>query len=138
MYHATLVEISLDLIEHILDSYLPDNWWVKVWKQFLANENLGLDKVILLFVFSSTEEPLNADPYFLSRPKPRDYTSNVPASEPARPMHTKGTQLIYPLDCVTGVCQLFISPAMARNLLAIAHGRSHPGFAFCHEIISRS
>lgn len=30
-YHAILVEISLDLIKCIFDSYLANNWWVKVW-----------------------------------------------------------------------------------------------------------
>ena len=144
-YHATLVEISPDLIKRILDGYLADDWWVKVRKQLLANDNLGPDKAILPFMFASAEPPSSADPYFLPRPEPQDHTtkltvpghaSDPPASEPAR--QAGGAQLIYHLDRVTGVRRLCIPPAVAPDLLAIAHGKGHPGFARCHEIISRS
>lgn len=81
-YHTTLVEINPDLAIQILDSYLSDDWWVKVRKQLLANENLGLDKAILPFVFGSTEDPSSADPYFLPRLKTEDHISNFPTLEP--------------------------------------------------------
>ena len=146
-YHATLVKISTDLIKRICDSYLADDWWVKVWKQLLTNDNLSPDKAILPFIFGSTEPLSSADPYFLPWPEPQDHASDLPASEhasdlpaseSARPRCTGGAQLIYHLDRVTGVRQLYIPPAVAPNLLAITHGESHPGFARCHEIISRS
>ncbi len=146
-YHATLVEISPDLIKRILDSYLADDWWVKVWKQLLTNDNLGPDKAILPFIFGSTEPPSSADPYFLPRPEVQDHASdlpasmhnsNLPASEPAQPRCTKCAQLIYHLDRVTGIRRLCIPPAVAPDLLAIAHSEGQPGFACCHKIISRS
>lgn len=46
--------------------------------------------------------------------------------------------LLYHVDRITGVCRLCIPPAVANDLIAIAHGEGHPGFARCHEIISRS
>ena len=146
-YHATLVEISPDLIKRIFDGYLADDWWVKVRKQLLTNDNLGPDKAILPFIFGSTEPPLSADPYFLPWPEPQyhasdlpasEYAFDLPASEPTRPRCTRGAQQIYHLDRVTGVRRLCIPPAVAPDLLAIAHGEGHPGFACCHEIISRS
>ncbi len=144
-YHATLVEISPDLIKRILDDYLANDWWVKVQKQLLANDNLGPDKAILPFMFGSAKPPSSADPYFLPRPEPQDHTTNLttlghasdlPASEPAR--RAGVAELIYHLDRVTGVRRLCIPPAVAPDLLAIVHGEGHPGFARCHEIISRS
>ena len=137
-YNATLVKISPELIKCIFDSYLTDDWWVKVQKQLLTNNNLGPDKAILLFVFSSAKPPSSANLYFLPRPELQEHASNLPALEPAQPMHTKGAQLIYYLDHVTGVCQLCIPPAVVLDLLAITHDEGHFGFACCHEIISRS
>ena len=146
-YHATLVKISTDLIKRICDSYLADDWWVKVWKQLLTNDNLGLDKAILPFIFGSTKPPSIADPYFLPQPKLQDHASDfptsehasdLPASEPARPRCTGVVQLIYHLDRVTGVRRLCIPPIVAPDLLAIAHGEGQPSFARYHKIISRS
>ena len=137
-YRATLVEISPDLIERILDGYLADDWWVKVRKQLLSNKDLGSDKAILPFVFSSTVQPSSSNPYFLLTPEAKDHASDLPNSEPTLPMHPGKAQFIYYLDRVTGVCRLCIPPAVAPDLLAIAHGKGHPGFARCHEIISRS
>ena len=131
-YHATLVEISPDLIKRILDGYLADDWWVKVRKQLLANDNLGPDKAILPFMFASAEPPSSADPYFLPRPKPQDHTTILtalghafdrPASEPT--WQTGGAQLIYYLDRVTGVHRLCIPPVVASDLLAIANSKGH-------------
>ena len=53
-------------------------------------------------------------------------------------MHTRGAQLIYHLDCVTGIRRLCILLAVAPDLLAIVHDKGHSGFACCHKIISRS
>ncbi len=146
-YHATLMEISPNLIKHIFDGYLANDWWVKVRKQLLTNDNLGPDKAILPFIFGSTKPLSSADPYFMPRPKAQDHASNLPASmhnsdlpalEPAQPRCTKGAQLIYHLDRVTGVRRLCIPPAVAPDLLAIAYGEGHSSFACCHKIISRS
>lgn len=87
-YHAILVEISPNLIKRILDGYLVNNWWVKVLRQLLTNDNLGPDKAILPFVFDSTKPSLSADPYFLPKPKPQQDTSNLLILEHTWPMHT--------------------------------------------------
>lgn len=46
--------------------------------------------------------------------------------------------LLYHVDRITGVCRLCIPPLVAKNVITIAHGEGHPGFARCHEIVSRS
>lgn len=146
-YHATLVEISPDMIKRILDGYLANDWWVKVRRQLLTNDNLSLDKTILPFIFCSAKPPSSTDQYIVPRPKPQDHasdlsisehSSDLPVSEPVWPRYTKGAQLIYHLDRVIGMRQLCISPAVALDLLAIAYSEGHPGFARCREIISRS
>lgn len=137
-YHTTLVGISPKLATQILDGYLSDDWWVKVRKQLLTNKNLGPDKVVLPFVFGLTKDPSSADQYFLPRPKAGDHASDFPTLEPTELMNSKIAQLIYHLDCVTGIRQLCISPSVTPDLIDIVHGEAHPGFACCHEIISRS
>lgn len=62
-YYTTLVEINLDLVKHILNGYTADNWWTKVHKQILDNNELGPDKTILPFVVANSL-PSNSDPYF--------------------------------------------------------------------------
>lgn len=57
------MEINSDLVKRILDGYAADNWWVKVYKQVLDNEELGIDKVLLFFVLTDTQ-PSDSDPYF--------------------------------------------------------------------------
>ncbi len=138
IYHTTLMEISPNLIKRILDDYLADDWWVKGWKQLLLNEDLGLDKAILPFVFGLTEHSSSADPYFLPKPKLQDHASDLPTSKPTIPIHTKIAQLIYHLNHVTGICQLCILLAVAPKLLAIAYSKGYSRFAFCHKIISYS
>lgn len=69
-YNATLVEISSNLIKRILDIYLANDWWVKIRKQLLTNDNLDPNKTILPFIFGSIKLSLSADSYFLPRPKP--------------------------------------------------------------------
>ena len=48
------------------------------------------------------------------------------------------SRLIFHLDHLTGVRSLCITPSVAPKLLAIAHGKGHPGFLHCYEIISWS
>lgn len=43
MYHTTLVEINLDLVKKILDGYMANDWWAKVYKQVIDNKELGVD-----------------------------------------------------------------------------------------------
>lgn len=146
-YYATLMEISPNLIKRIFNGYPAQNWWVKVPKQLLTNDNLGRDKAILLFIFGSTKPPSSADSYFIAQPKPQNQASNLSASKhasdfpalgPARPSGTGGAQLIYHVDRVTGMHRLYIRSVMALDLPAITNGGGHPSFACCHEIILRS
>lgn len=115
-----LIEISPDLIKRILNGYLVDNWWVKVQRYLLTNDNLGSDKAILPFVFSSTQPSSSANIFLLPRLKLQKdasdllaakHTSNFLALEPTRPVHTQGAQLIYYLERVTGMHQLCIPPS---------------------------
>ena len=131
------MQISPNLIKHILDGYLTDNWCVKFWKQLLTNDNLGPDKAILSFIFGSAKPLSSAAPYLLPRSEPQKYASDFPASESIQPMLTRSIQLIYHLDRITSVCRLCIFPTVAPDLLAIVHGKGHLGFGYCHEIISR-
>lgn len=48
-------------------------------------------------------------------------------------MYTRDTQLIYYFNRVTGICRLCIPLVMAPDLLAIAYGKSHLGFAHYYE-----
>lgn len=134
-YYVTLVKISLDLVKRILNGYLPDDWWIKVWKLLLSNKNQGPVKAILLFVFGLIKHPSSIDPYFLPRPEAQNYAPNLPILALTLPIYARRAQLIYHLNCVTGVCQLYILPAVAPDLLAIAYGKSYLGFDCCHKII---
>ena len=46
--------------------------------------------------------------------------------------------LLYHIDRITGVCQLCIPPAVSKDVIAIAYGKGHLGFACCCEIVSHS
>lgn len=144
-YHTILVEISLDLIKHIFDIYLADNWWVKIRKQLLTNNNLGPNKAILPFIFGFSKFSLSTDPYYMPRFKLQDHVSdlfalkyafNLPGLELVWLIYIRDTKLISYLDCVTGVHQLYILLAVSLNLLAITYNEGDPGFAYCHKIIS--
>lgn len=107
----------------------------------------------------------DSDPYFGPRP---ETTTNASSSEPwsekpiAQPKISNPSKnsavlqgeyesydrssgnryteddLLYHVDRITGVYQLCIPPAVATDIIAIAHGEGHPGFAHCREIVSRS
>ena len=47
------------------------------------------------------------------------------------------TRLLYHVNRTTGNLRLCILPAMALDVLQIAHGEGYPGFSYCYEIISR-
>lgn len=145
-YYTTFVEINPDLVKHILDGYAADNWWARVHKQILDNEKLGFDKAILPFVVADSLLS-NFDPYFQPRPEDSKRVlhdldiNNLFFSTTENQLVASGaskSQLIYHLNCLTGVCRLCISPTVVPELLFIAHGKCYPGFSGCHEIIFRS
>ena len=67
-YNAILVEIYPGLILRILTGYKDDKYWARLHRQVQANEELGDDKTVLLFVTRDSYR-LNNDPYILPRPK---------------------------------------------------------------------
>lgn len=140
VYHTTLVQINLDLVKRILDGYISDKWWSRLYKQVLDNENLEVDKVLLPFVLADTDV-LNSDPYFQSRPEPPDnivlkFDSISLSKEQLGVFEPNINKLIFHFDCSIDVRYLCIPLSVAFELLTIAHGEGHPGFSHCHKIIS--
>ena len=144
VYHTTLVKINPDLGKCILDRYAADSWWTRVHKQILDNEELDSNIVILSFVVADSL-PFNSNPYFQPRTEVSERVSQdldindsfllTKKDRPVAPT-TNRSQLIYHLNHVNGICHLCILPTVAAELLSIAHGKGHPGFSRCHEIIS--
>ncbi len=121
-----------DLAQHIVKGYENDPWWVKISSQLSSNDALGDNKATLPFVRELP--PTDADLYFLPRPTTAvDNHVNENAAPPAL-KH----KLIYHIDHVSGVHRLCIPTSVASEVIAIAHGEGHPGFARCYEIVSRS
>ena len=48
------------------------------------------------------------------------------------------SQLLFHVNRLSNVHRLCIPPSVAPDILAIAHGKGHPGFSRCYEIITRS
>lgn len=84
----------------------------------------------------------DADPYLAPRPEggeSTDLIEDFATLEKHRIIDTltsSKTKLFYHVNKLIGVHRLYIPPSVAPNILAIAHGEGHPGFARCYEIIS--
>ena len=50
MYNTTLVKIYLDLVSKYLADYEDDKYWVHLYRQVRANEDLGDNKALLPFM----------------------------------------------------------------------------------------
>lgn len=139
--YTTQVEIDLALVECILDGYITDNLWAKVYKQVLDNEKLDENKTLLPFDIVD-DQPSVLDPYFQPRPETLDSTpprANSLSSETQLASISPGkSKLIFHLDCLMDIYHLFIPPSMAPELLAIAYDEEYPDFARCYKIIFRS
>lgn len=138
-YNATFVEIHLVLVSQILAGYRADPWWERLHQQVRANANLGADAATLLFVIGSTPTT-DSDPYMGLRPDGKD---PLPASIPIRVVPEEllaldKSQLLLHIKRLTKMHRLYILPSVALDILAIAHGKGHPGFSCCYEIITRS
>lgn len=48
------------------------------------------------------------------------------------------TLFLFHVNHITGVCRLCILPAVTKDVMKIAHGQRHSGFAKSYEIVSRS
>lgn len=152
VYNATLVEIHPTLVSRILAGYDSDPWWARLQIQIRANRDLQADAATLPFVLGSPP-PTDADPYLAPRPEdatllPSDISGpeEPPANDTASPGEPSAiglpipdkTRLLYHVNRLTGVHRLCIPPSVAPDILAIAHGEGHPGFACCYEIVMRS
>lgn len=162
-YNATLVEIHPGLISRILAGYEDDEYWARLHRQVQANEELGENKVVLPFVTRGSYRS-DSDPYMLPRPKSSTNLSLGAASPqpegPADPsagfrkatpppggskVRIEGftlpppdkTKLLYQVNITTGNLGLCIPPAVAPDILQIAHGEGHPGFFRCYKIVTR-
>lgn len=68
IYNTTLVKICPELISSILAGYKANNYWLRLQRQIQVNEDLGVNKLSLLFMLSLI--PLtNTDPYLTPRPE---------------------------------------------------------------------
>ncbi len=138
-YNATLVEIHPVLVSRILAGYGVDPWWARLHQQVRANANLGADAAILPFVIGSTPTT-DSDPYLGPWPDGKDpLPTSIPSGVISEelPVPDK-SQLLYHINRLTNVHRLYISPSVASDILAIAHGEGHPGFSRCYKIITRS
>lgn len=125
---------------------MADNWWTRVHKQTLDNKELDSDKAILPFAVIDSLS-FDSDPYFQPSPEESErvlHDSNLNnlffpiVEDRSLASSASKSQLIYQLNCLIGVCHLYIPLTVALELLFIAHGKGYPGFSHCHEIISRS
>lgn len=142
VYTATLVELSPILLKQIVQGYTRDGCWKKVLQQLEYNESLGPNKAILPFE-KGDPSPTSADPYFLPRPvgPTNELAQRDPATAPQASESTPTTDqsdLIFHVNRLTGVRRLCIPSTVTKDVLALAHGAGHPGFARCFEIVSRA
>lgn len=139
-YNTTFVEMHPALVSQILAGYRADPWWARLHRQIQENDDLGPNSAMLPFVVGSTP-PADSDPYLTPRPggnEDRSLGSTVDRETPEGLPSPDKTRLLYHVNRVTNVHRLCIPPSMARDILAVAHGKGHPGFSSCYEIISRS
>ena len=139
-YNTMLVKIHLALVSQILVGYKADPWWARLQQQVQANSNLGADAATLLFVIGSTP-PTDSNPYLTPRPNGNEepLPSSMPFGEiPEGLPAPDKSKLFYHIDRLTNVHRLCVPLSVAPDILAVAHGESHPGFSCYYEIITRS
>ncbi len=139
-YNAMLVEIHPVLVSRILAGYKADPWWARLQQQVQTNADLRADEATLPFVIDSVPST-NSDPYL--GPQPDSGENTLPASlsigvvPKGLPAPDK-SQLLFYINRLTNVHRLYIPPSVAPDILTIAHGKGHPGFSRCYEIITCS
>lgn len=163
-YNTILVEIHLSLISKILVGYEDDKYWARLHCQVQTNENLDDDRALLPFVSScsyrsdsdlsmsprlkdldnsllGTVSPHLEGPIGLSlrpsKPIPRLESSPL-VIEGFRPLPPNETKLLYHVNRTISNLQLCIPPAVAPDILQIAHEENHPGFSHCYKIVTHS
>lgn len=127
------------MVSRILAGYQADPWWARLHRQIQANNNLRVDTATLPFVVNFMP-PVDTDLYLTLRlasdedlPARLAVVGEISESLPA----PDKSKLLYHVNKITNVHRLCILPSMAPDILAIAHGKSYPGFSRCYKIISR-
>lgn len=142
IYNTTLIKIHPHLVSRILAGYDSDPWWARLHQQIRSNHDLGVNAAALPFILGFPPAT-DADPYLAPRPESGEPTNLAedfaalkdPIVDSPAPDKSK---LLYHVNKLTGVHRLCVPPSVAPDILAIAHGEGHPGFARCYKIISRS
>ena len=111
-------------------------------QQIWSNYNLGVNAAALPFILGFPLA-IDANPYLAPRSESgeptnlaedfaalKDQIVNSPTSDKFK--------LLYHVNKLTGIHRLCVLPSVALDILAIAHGEGHLGFACCYEIISCS
>ena len=142
IYNTTLIEIHLQLVSQILAKYDSDPCWARLHQQIRANHDLGINAAALPFILGFPPAT-DADLYLALRPESGEPTNLIedfvalknPIVDSPAPDKSK---LLYHVNKLTDVNYFCVPSSVAPNILAIAHGEGHPGFARCYEIISYS
>lgn len=161
IYNATLIKIHLDLISKILAGYKDDQYLVRFCHQVQANENLGDDKAILLFIIEGSYRS-DSDFYMVSRSESLTNTSSkatflyfkgpcsllirlkdtlakkvimVLVENSTLPLPNK-INLFYQFNRTTGNLCLCIPLMVAPDILQIVHEEGHPSFSCCYKIVT--
>ena len=147
-YNTTLVEIYPSLISRILADYEDNEYWVRLYHQVQANEDLSNNKALFPFVSDCSYE-LDSDTYILSRPKgpmgpslkPKEATPYLESSpgvlEDSRLLLPNKTKLLYHINRTISNFRSYIPPAVVPDILQVAHEEGHLGFFRCYKIVTR-
>lgn len=143
VYNITLIYIQPHLVSRILAGYDSNPWWVRLHHQIQSNHNLSVNAAMLSFILGFS--PItDAAPYLAPWPESCESTNldkdfaalrERPIIDAPVPDKSK---LLYHINRFTGIYCLCILPSVTLNILAIAHGEGHPGFAGYYKIISCS
>ena len=127
-YNTTLVELSTEFRDRIIQNYIDDPIWKKIRKLIIINQKLNTNAVNLLFS-TNFETSAEIDSYFESRTQ----HSSIMISNDVNSLN-----LLYHTDKLTDFKRLCISSSCIKNILQIAHENDHSEFAKCFEIISKA
>lgn len=121
--------MNKDLAQCIVQNYESDPCWIKILGQLGLHNVLGDNNTSLSFV--QEFPPTDADLYFFPRSAA---VVNNHGDEETLPLELK-PKLIYHVNHVFGMHCLCIPILVAGEIIAIAYGKGHPGFAQCYEIV---
>ncbi len=129
------------MLRRIIRGYRIEEWWKKILTRIDDNKRLLENKTILPFEREDGPAP-SADSYFSSRSE-LDLLEPVSelvldTSPPTEVNSIDYTLFLFPIKHIIGVCRLCIPSAATKDVIDIAHGQRHSGFAKSYEIVPRS